>query len=113
MIKQHPRIGGDILDGFTAIEHIAEGARSHHERPDGRGYNKGLSGDQIPLIARVIGVADAYDAMSTPRVYRPELDHNKVITELKNGMGTQFDERIARIMISMAEDGFDPEVQDK
>ena len=113
VIKQHPRIGGDILDGFTAIEHIAEGARYHHERPDGRGYNKGLSGDQIPLIARVIGVADAYDAMSTPRVYRPELDHNKVITELKNGMGTQFDERIARIMISMAEDGFDPEVQDK
>ncbi len=100
-IKRHPSIGGDILEKFTSIAGVADGARYHHERYDGFGYNEGLVGDNIPLCARIICVADAYDAMSSARCYRPRLSAEKIIEELENGSGKQFDPQIASIMLTM------------
>lgn len=105
LIQNHPVIGGDILKDFTAVNGIVEGAMYHHERYDGTGYCQGLSGEDIPIAARIIGVADAYDAMSSARVYRPRLEVETIIRELKAGSSTQFDPQMAQIMLDMIEDG--------
>ena len=100
-IKRHPSIGGDILERFTSIPGVADGARYHHERYDGTGYNEGLVGENIPLCARIICVADAYDAMSSARCYRPRLSTEQIISELENGSGKQFDPKIAAVMLDI------------
>ncbi|MGN1147564.1 MAG: HD domain-containing phosphohydrolase [Lachnospiraceae bacterium] len=107
-IEQHVVIGGTVLKDFTSIPGIAEGAMYHHERYDGTGYAKGLSGDAIPLFARIICVADAFDAMSSARCYRKELDILTIINEIKKNMGTQFDPAIAPYMLEMIHDGSAP-----
>lgn len=104
VIKTHPLIGGEILKDFTALEGSSDGASYHHERYDGKGYGKQLAGDEIPLVARIIGVADAYDAMSSDRCYRNALDSKTVIEELKSGAGTQFDPQIVPFMLNMISD---------
>ena len=101
IIKTHPAIGAEILEKITAIPFIATGAHWHHERYDGRGYPDGLKGEDIPEIARIIGVADAYDAMSSKRSYRDPLPQDVVRGEIEKGIGTQFDPRFARIMLDM------------
>lgn len=101
VIKTHPVIGGEILKDCTALTGISEGARYHHERYDGNGYCEGLKGNNIPLVARIIGVADSYDAMSNARCYRRALDKDIIIRELKNGAGSQFDPEIVPIMLQM------------
>lgn len=101
VIKQHPVIGEKILKEVTEIPDIASGARWHHERYDGHGYPDGLLGEEIPEQARIIGVADAYDAMTSKRSYRDILTQEKVMEELKKGMGTQFDPRIAELMLEL------------
>ena len=73
IIRNHPTIGGEILKDFTAIQGISDGARYHHERYDGNGYNEGLKGKEIPLAARIICVADSYDTMSSKRVYKRKI----------------------------------------
>ncbi len=103
-IEKHVTIGGDILKDFTAIEGIEEGARYHHERYDGKGYASGLKGEEIPLFARIIAVADSFDAMSSERCYRPALEMSKIISELETGAGTQFDAKIVKHMLDMIED---------
>lgn len=103
-IEKHVTIGGDILKDFTAIEGIEEGARYHHERYDGKGYAEGLKGDEIPLFARIIAVADSFDAMSSERCYRPALEQSKIISELENGSGTQFDPKVVKHMLDMIEE---------
>lgn len=108
IVQQHPVKGGEILRDFTALNKIADGARYHHERYDGKGYCEGLSGENIPLIGRIICVADSYDAMSSDRCYRKALPTQKIIEELKNGSGTQFDPKIAEIMIEMINEGVVP-----
>ncbi|MBQ4435858.1 MAG: HD domain-containing protein, partial [Clostridia bacterium] len=90
-MKSHVMRGADILKDFTLVEHVVEGTRYHHERYDGRGYPDGLKGDEIPLFARIIGVADAFDAMTSNRVYRNHMDTDYVMTEMARGRGTQFD----------------------
>lgn len=107
-IEKHVTIGGDILKDFTALEGIADGARYHHERYDGKGYTAGLKGKNIPLFARIIAVADSFDAMSSERCYRPQLKMPAIIVELKNGCGTQFDPGIAGHMLDMIEEGVVP-----
>ena len=77
----------------------------HHERYDGRGYVHGLKGEEIPLNARIIGIADAFDAMTANRVYRKKLDFDFVLEELKKGRGTQFDPKLVDILLSLIEDG--------
>lgn len=103
-IEKHVTVGGDILKDFTAIEGIEEGARYHHERYDGKGYANGLKGEEIPLFARIIAVADSFDAMSSERCYRPALEISKIISELENGTGTQFDPKIVKHMLDMIEE---------
>ncbi len=107
-IKKHPAIGGAILKDFTSVKGIEDGARYHHERYDGRGYCKGLAGENIPLVARIIGVADSYDAMQSNRIYRPGLTEEVILNELKKNAGTQFDPNIVPIMCDMIADGFAP-----
>lgn len=107
-IKKHPAIGGEILQSFDAVQGISDGAKYHHERYDGRGYCEGLSGEEIPLVARIIGVADSYDAMQSNRVYRPGLSEEVILNELKKNAGTQFDPKIVPIMCEMIADGFAP-----
>lgn len=105
-IEEHTIRGGNILDNFTAIEGIRDGALYHHERFDGTGYPQGLKGLEIPLCARIICVADAYDAMSSDRCYRTHLDKDKIIQEFKENSGTQFDPEPARHILDMIEDGY-------
>lgn len=107
-IENHVRIGGDILKDFTAIPGIESGARYHHERYDGTGYASGLKGKEIPLYARIIGVADAFDAMTSARCYRSRLPMEVVVEELRACSGTQFDPEIVPYMLQMIEEGVAP-----
>ncbi len=104
-IKTHAEKGEQILSIIKHANYLGVGARSHHERYDGGGYPDGLSGEDIPEIARIIAVADAYDAMTSERSYRKPLEKEKVQSELKNGMGTQFDPVFAKIMLKYSENG--------
>lgn len=105
MIKLHPITGYHILKGISADENLSDGARFHHERYDGNGYPNGLEGNQIPEIARIICVADAYDAMASNRSYRNALPQDVIRDEIECGRGTQFDPEIADIMLQIiAED---------
>lgn len=101
VIKTHPVIGADILDTITELPELSLGARYHHERYDGKGYPEGIKGEQIPWMARVIAVADAYDAMTSNRSYRPLMPQEKVRGEIQNGRGTQFDPVYADVMLSI------------
>ena len=101
VIKNHPIIGYEILRNMTEIPSIEYGARWHHEKYDGSGYPDGLKGDEIPEYARIICVADAYDAMTSTRSYRAAMDQKKVRSEIEKGKGKQFDPAIAQIMIDM------------
>ncbi len=113
IIQTHVTIGGDILKDFTALDGISQGARYHHERYDGEGYCEKKRGDSIPLVARIIGVADTYDAMSSDRCYRKALSEDVILSELNKGIGTQFDPEIVPYMLSMIEDGFAPSQSDR
>ena len=101
IIKTHPVIGEKILQSIRERPELAIGARWHHERYDGTGYPDGLAGDAIPEIARIIAVADAYDAMTSRRSYRDILPDEQVRSELEKGKGTQFDPVFADIMLSI------------
>ena len=105
IINSHTVLGGHIMESFNAIEGIREGALSHHERYDGNGYPNKQKGKKIPVCARIIGVADAYDAMSSDRCYRPKLPKEVILEELRKNSGTQFDPEYVRYMIAMMEDG--------
>ena len=107
VVKKHPQIGSEILKQITELPNIAHGARWHHERYDGKGYPDGLMGEEIPQIARVIGVADAYDAMASKRSYRDVLPQEVVRSEIEKGLGTQFDPEIARIMLDIIDEDID------
>ncbi|MBE6759730.1 MAG: HD-GYP domain-containing protein [Ruminococcaceae bacterium] len=109
LMKQHTEFGRMILSQVTSVPGITEGAKYHHEHYDGSGYNEGLRGENIPLIGRIIGVADAYDAMTSPRSYRRGLSKAEAINELNRCAGTQFDPNVARIMVRMLNDGFNVE----
>lgn len=103
-IKIHPVTGYHILKDIYADKSIATAAKFHHERYDGRGYPNGLKGENIPEIARIIGVADAYDAMASNRSYRQALPRDVVRSEIEKGKGTQFDPKIADIMLQMIDE---------
>ena len=101
IIKSHTVRGGEILSSFKSLENAGEGALYHHERYDGRGYPEGKAGEDIPLIARMICVADSFDAMNTNRVYRKKLTKEKIISEIENNKGKQFDPEIADVMLRL------------
>ncbi len=103
-IKKHPVIGYELLNKLSSMEKLDVGAYGHHERFDGRGYPQGLKGYEIPEIARIICVADSYDAMTSDRSYRKALTLEKVKEELRNCSGTQFDPEIASVMLDILEE---------
>ncbi len=105
IMKSHVVQGSNILKGFTLIDHVVEGARYHHERYDGKGYPDGLKGEEIPLYGRIIGVADAFDAMTANRVYRKQLDLDYVLGEMKRCKGTQFDPQCVDILLELIDEG--------
>jgi putative nucleotidyltransferase with HDIG domain len=104
LIKMHPVSGYHILKDIYEDKRISSGAKFHHERYDGTGYPNGLSGENIPEIARIIGVADAYDAMASNRSYRNALPQDVVRSEIEKGIGKQFDPEIAKIMLQMIDE---------
>ena len=104
LIKNHPNIGADILSSITEMPGISFGAHWHHERFDGNGYPDGLAGEDIPEVARIICVADAYDTMTSKRVYRDILPQKVARDEILKGRGTQFDPVIADYMLEMIDE---------
>ena len=102
IIKKHPQVGREILKEISIFPDLAIGASFHHERYDGNGYPYGLKGEEIPETARIIAVADTFDAMTSKRSYRDGLPKGKVVNELVNGMGTQFDPKFAKIMVEIS-----------
>ena len=105
VMKSHVTRGAEILKDFTLINHVVDGSRFHHERYDGRGYPDGLKGEEIPIYGRVIGVADAFDAMTSNRVYRNQMDTDYVLTELQKGRGTQFDPDVLDAFLRLIDKG--------
>ena len=114
-IRSHPSIGADILSGIKQMKDIVPGVLCHHERADGKGYPAGMTGDNMPLVGKIISLADSFDAMTSRRTYRDAMSIEKAISEIRNGIGTQFDEKIGRIFIesdithlwNITQDGFD------
>lgn len=100
-IKQHPVIGSQILSSISESPYLSIGAQFHHERYDGRGYPEGLKGNDIPEIARIIAVADAYDAMTSKRSYRDAVPQQVVREEFVKCLGTQFDPEFGKLMIHL------------
>ena len=105
IIKSHTTHGSEILSHFKSLPNVNEGARFHHERYDGKGYPEGLKGEHIPLIARMICVADSYDAMNSNRVYRKKLTKEDIINEIEKNKGTQFDPAIADVFLKLIKSG--------
>ena len=101
MIKKHPAFGADILKDISEYPYLSIGARHHHERYDGKGYPDKLVGTDIPDIARIIAVADSYDAMTSKRSYRKTIPQQKVREEFVSCAGTQFDPQYANIMLHL------------
>tara|TARA_Y100000589_G_scaffold330644_2_gene380920 strand:+ start:813 stop:2456 length:1644 start_codon:yes stop_codon:yes gene_type:complete len=100
-IREHPRIGYRILRDIPRFEDILEGVLHHHERWDGSGYPEGLAGDEIPLVARLIALADAFDAMCSNRTYRSAMDCKDVLEELAKSSGEQFDPELVPLFLEL------------
>ncbi len=107
VIKTHPGVGYDILAEIKSRPDLSIGARWHHERFDGKGYPDGKKGDEIPFYARIIAVADSYDAMTSNRSYRKYMEQDKVRSEIENNAGTQFDPDIAKCMLEIIDQDTD------
>ena len=107
VIKTHPLTGFEILSEIKSRPDLATGARWHHERYDGTGYPDHKSGEDIPLEARIIAVADSYDAMTSNRSYRNYLPQDKVRKEIEKNAGTQFDEVSAKYMLAIIDEDTD------
>ncbi|MBR1861900.1 MAG: response regulator [Lachnospiraceae bacterium] len=105
LIKNHTIIGGDILEKADIFELAQDVAKNHHERYDGKGYPEGLAGENISIEARIVAIADAYDAMSSKRVYRPAIPASGIREELLRGKGTHFDPDLAGAFIELLETG--------
>lgn len=98
-VKRHPDIGFRIIRSSYEMTEIADDLLAHHERWDGCGYPKNLKGEEIPLMARIIAIADAYDAMSSDRPYRKAMEHDAVVAEIRRCSGSQFDPALAEIFV--------------
>ena len=114
-IKNHPTIGAHILGNATVFQDIIPIVKYHHKRYDGRGYPSQLAGTDIPLIARITAVADAFDAMTSKRTYRDSLPIEKVKEEIERCSGTQFDPEIAKLFLGILNNEYNSilEIQDK
>lgn len=102
IVKSHPVIGGRLLANHPLSRLAADAVLSHHERPDGAGYPYGLKGDTIPLVARVVGIADAFDAMTSTRPYRKGMPQDKAKIVIKDGLDRQFDKILGTLFLSQS-----------
>ncbi|MEM1166546.1 MAG: HD domain-containing phosphohydrolase [Planctomycetota bacterium] len=109
-IKQHPAIGQRILADIPNFDDVLAGVLSHHERWDGRGYPSGLAGELIPHVARIIGLVDAFDAMSSVRTYRASMTRDQVLEEIQRGASAQFDPHLVGLFLEMDLSGYDEAV---
>ena len=100
-IRTHPELGARMLRGIRSLRASLDCVLHHHERWDGNGYPYGLRGDEIPLEARILAVADAYDAMTSLRPYREPRTREEALAEVKRCAGTQFDPRLARVFLTL------------
>ena len=105
VIKTHTTKGYDVLKDISIMPDLAVGAESHHERPDGKGYPKGLSGDSIPRVAQIIAVADCFDAMYSDRPYRKRMEFDKVVSIIKEVSGTQLTPDVVDAFLRLVERG--------
>ena len=105
LIKDHTVIGAEILKDFKMFPNVSVGAKYHHERYDGKGYPEGLKAESRPLVARIIGLVDSYDAMTSNRVYRRRLNDDVVMEELKKGKGSQWDPDLVDIFMELIKEG--------
>ena len=103
-IKKHPVIGAGIIDSIEFLKRCSDTVLHHHEHYDGKGYPSGLKGEGIPKNARLLAIADAYDAMSSDRPYRKKLSEQEILEELKNESGKQFDPVMTKEFISLVMD---------
>jgi putative nucleotidyltransferase with HDIG domain len=101
LIKMHPTIGSNIVSSIDAYPSLAPTISAHQEKFDGTGYPKGLSGKNIPLGARILGIADAYQAMVEERYYRPAYTHEEAVAELQRVRGTQFDPEVVDVFLNV------------
>ncbi len=113
IMKHHPMLGAQILQGINEYPSLMVGARYHHERYDGKGYPDKLKGEDIPEVARIISVADAYDAMTSKRSYRETIPQTSVREEIVKGSGTQFDPKFAKIMQHLIDMDTEYEMKEK
>ncbi|MGN0170698.1 MAG: HD domain-containing phosphohydrolase [Lachnospiraceae bacterium] len=113
IIKSHPLIGAQIVQNITEFPKLSTGTKWHHEFFDGSGYPDGIAGEDIPMEARIIAVADAYDTMSSKRSYRDVLPQMHIREEIAKGMGVQFDPVYAEIMLSMIDEDTEYQMREK
>ncbi|HYQ95570.1 MAG TPA: HD domain-containing phosphohydrolase [Candidatus Eisenbacteria bacterium] len=105
LVKAHPVRGAQMLQGVKFLEKATDLVRHHHERVDGKGYPDGLRGDEITIGAKIVNVADAFDAMTTERPYRQGLSMDKAIAQLEEKAGTQFAKEVVEVMVAALRDG--------
>jgi HD-GYP domain-containing protein (c-di-GMP phosphodiesterase class II) len=99
IMKSHPARSAKILEKITSFKNLIPGIKFHHERYDGLGYPDGLAGENIPLAARIVLIADTYDAMTSTRPYRKGLDHQIAVNEIKKCSGSQFDPYLVEVFL--------------
>ena len=105
IIKQHPVIGSEIVEQLGLWDRELQIIRGHHERHDGKGYPDGLKKEEIPLLARILSVCDAYDAMASDRPYRSEMPKDRIVRIIQQGSGTQFDPDIVEVFLKLYKEG--------
>ena len=105
VIKTHPQVGADLLAGHPLAALAMDAVWLHHETPDGRGYPRGLAGAAIPLVARIVGVVDALDAMTSSRPYRAGMPLAKALQIIEDNLGRQFDAEVGRIVLALGQEG--------
>jgi len=112
-IKEHPVIGADIISKMGLWDREMGIIRHHHERFDGKGYPDGLKGDKIPRLARILCVADSFDAMASDRSYRKKMEKSKAVEIIKNNSGSQFDPEAVQAFLKIADQDIDILLQNR
>lgn len=112
-MRTHPSISANIVESVRAFKHIGPIVRAHHERYDGSGYPEKLKADKIPVLARILSVANAFDAMSSDRPHRKALTDEEIKRELRKGAGTQFDPKVVEAMLEVLDEGKETKLMEK